>query len=151
MPTEEDLRQGDVVVDDKIAENGTSDVKVEQIRAVHDEDAQAKVKGPAAPGLAAPATGFYTPEEQAELERQKSEVLSGATDNIRIFDAGQVANDPILKFFEYGHLPPMLQQYSAPFGIAARFIITALPRNAERTVALRKLLEAKDAAVRAAL
>lgn len=28
-------------------------------------------------------------------------------------------------------------------------IVTSLPRNAERTVALRKLLEAKDAAVRA--
>jgi hypothetical protein len=33
----------------------------------------------------------------------------------------------------------------------ACYIVTALPRNAERTVALRKLLEAKDAAVRANL
>jgi hypothetical protein len=33
----------------------------------------------------------------------------------------------------------------------AKRIVTLLPRNAERTVALRKLLEAKDAAVRASL
>ena len=31
----------------------------------------------------------------------------------------------------------------------ARQLVEALPRNAERSVALRKLLEAKDAAVRA--
>jgi len=40
---------------------------------------------------------------------------------------------------------------SAPFGDLARWIIAKLPRNPERTIALRKLLEAKDAAVRAAI
>jgi hypothetical protein len=37
------------------------------------------------------------------------------------------------------------------FFILAATLVTSLPRNAERTVALRKLLEAKDAAVRANL
>ena len=55
----------------------------------------------------------------------------------------------ILQFFEYAHLPPALQTVSAPFCALAQAIARDLPRNPERTVALRKLLEAKDAAVRA--
>lgn len=62
-----------------------------------------------------------------------------------------MSGEPILQFFEYGHLPERLRDVSAPFGILAGQIVTTLPRNPERTVALRKLLEAKDAAVRAAL
>lgn len=54
----------------------------------------------------------------------------------------------IAQFFAYEHLPPHLQAISKPFGDLAAFVLT-LPRNPERTVALRKLLEAKDAAVRA--
>lgn len=60
-------------------------------------------------------------------------------------------SEPILQFFAYDHLPEHLQQVSAPFATLAYVIIDRLPRNPERTVALRKLLEAKDAAVRAAL
>ena len=54
----------------------------------------------------------------------------------------------IIQFFSYDHLPPHLQAVSKPFGDLAN-VILGLPRNPERTVALRKLLEAKDAAVRA--
>lgn len=62
----------------------------------------------------------------------------------------------ILQFFAYEHLPPHLQAISKPFCEMAHNIVmpdltTSLPRNPERTVALRKLLEAKDAAVRALL
>lgn len=57
----------------------------------------------------------------------------------------------ILQFFEFRHLPPHLQAISAPFGALAHVICDTLPRNPERTVALRKLLESKDAAVRAAI
>lgn len=57
----------------------------------------------------------------------------------------------ILQFFAYAHLPDRLQQVSIPFAELAEEIVGTLPRNPERTVALRKLLEAKDAAVRAAL
>lgn len=59
--------------------------------------------------------------------------------------------EPILQFFAYEHLPNHLQMVSRPFGILAEQIAATLPRNPERTVALRKLLEAKDAAVRAKL
>lgn len=57
----------------------------------------------------------------------------------------------ISQFFAFAHLPPHLQDVSRPFGELAQQIVATLPRNPERTVALRKLLEAKDAAVRAVL
>lgn len=57
--------------------------------------------------------------------------------------------DHIMQFFAYAHLPPHLQAVSRPFGELAEKIVADLPRNPERTVALRKLLESKDAAVRA--
>lgn len=60
-------------------------------------------------------------------------------------------NEHILQFFAYEHLPPHLQAVSKPFGDLARSLVDTLPRNPERTVALRKMLEAKDAAVRALL
>ena len=62
-----------------------------------------------------------------------------------------VEHNSILQFFAYEHLPPHLQAASAPFGRLAKAIVETLPRNQERTVALRKLLEAKDAAVRSVL
>lgn len=57
--------------------------------------------------------------------------------------------EPIMQFFAYEHLPPHLQIVSMTFAQAAAFVVDTLPRNDERSVALRKLLEAKDAAVRA--
>ena len=60
-------------------------------------------------------------------------------------------SEAILQFFAYGHLKPELQKPSAMFGELAIWIVRSLPRNPERTVALRKLLEAKDCAVRAAI
>lgn len=61
------------------------------------------------------------------------------------------AGEHIMQFFAWQHLPPHLQPASAPFGLIAQMIVETMPRNPERTVALRKLLEAKDAAVRARL
>ncbi len=60
--------------------------------------------------------------------------------------------DHIMQFFAYTHLPEALQKVSQPFGdLAVEIveIVCGIPQNPERTVALRKLLEAKDAAVRA--
>lgn len=59
--------------------------------------------------------------------------------------------EAIMQFFAYTHLPAHLQEVSKVFADAADVVVTVLPRNPERTVALRKLLEAKDAAVRARL
>ena len=60
-------------------------------------------------------------------------------------------DEPMMQFFAWGHLPAHLQEASAPFAQLAEFIFRHLPRNAERTVAFRKLLEAKDCAVRSRL
>ena len=57
----------------------------------------------------------------------------------------------IMQFFAYAHLKPQLKEISRPFGELAEWINETLPDNAERTTALRKLLEAKDCAVRALL
>lgn len=57
--------------------------------------------------------------------------------------------EPLLQFFEFKHLPEPLQAVSQPFCELAHRVVQTLPRNPERTVALRKLLEAKDCAVRA--
>ena len=65
------------------------------------------------------------------------------------FTEEEIKQDHILKFFHYAHLPAALQERSKPFCELARRIVDTTPRNPERTVALRKLLEAKDAAVRA--
>lgn len=60
---------------------------------------------------------------------------------------------PLLEFFQYNHLPEELRKISAPYctlawKMADQFPLD-YPRVAEATVALRKLLESKDAAVRA--
>jgi hypothetical protein len=65
------------------------------------------------------------------------------------FTPEEIQADAILRYFHYAHLPPVLQVRSKPFCDLARLIIDTTPRNPERTVALRKLLEAKDAGVRA--
>lgn len=59
--------------------------------------------------------------------------------------------EPILQYFSYAHLPLELAEVSKPFCDLAHHIVDTLPRNPERSVALRKVLEAKDAAVRAKL
>jgi len=59
--------------------------------------------------------------------------------------------EPLLQFFGYQHLPPDLATVSRHFHDLALNLVAVLPRNPERTVALRKLLEAKDCAVRAVI
>lgn len=56
----------------------------------------------------------------------------------------------ILQFFRCDHLPPALQAVSKPFAALAEQVSES-SSNTETIVALRKLLEAKDAAVRAFL
>lgn len=68
-----------------------------------------------------------------------------------IRDTMQPAPEHIMQFFAHAHLPTHLAEVSRPFGDLAVQLVETLPRNPERTVALRKLLEAKDAAVRALL
>ncbi|HEI6729934.1 TPA: hypothetical protein SJ159_003160 [Yersinia enterocolitica] len=58
---------------------------------------------------------------------------------------------PIIKYFAYAHLPPVLQEVSKPIGDLAIAMDEQLPDSAEKAAGLRKLLEAKDCLVRAKL
>ena len=60
------------------------------------------------------------------------------------------ATEQILRFFEYSHLPTPLQAVSEPFHRLAHDMASQF-EGAELTTGLRKLLEAKDCMVRAAL
>ena len=53
------------------------------------------------------------------------------------------------KLFAYAHLPPHLQTISKPFHDLAFVLLAETQVSAEQTVALRELVQAKDAAVRA--
>ncbi|MCA7507066.1 hypothetical protein LE037_17875 [Escherichia coli] len=58
---------------------------------------------------------------------------------------------PVMKYFAYEHLPASLQEVSKPIGDLARKMDESLLDGPEKSVGLRKLLEAKDALVRAKL
>lgn len=58
---------------------------------------------------------------------------------------------PIMKYFAFEHLPEKLQLVSKPIGEVARAMDATLPDGAEKSAGLRKLLEAKDCLVRAAM
>ena len=59
-------------------------------------------------------------------------------------------NYPIMQFFKFGHLPQPLSRTSRPFAELALEMCKGR-RSAETSAGLRKLLEAKDCFVRAAL
>lgn len=62
-----------------------------------------------------------------------------------------MAENQILAHFVYDHLPPHLREVSKPLCILAKKYAEDLPPSAELLTGLRKLLEAKDALVRAAV
>lgn len=68
-----------------------------------------------------------------------------------VITAELIEREPMLKNFRWEHLPDHLMSVSRMFGEMAITIVEQLPRNPERTVCLRKLLESKDCAVRAML
>lgn len=57
----------------------------------------------------------------------------------------------MMQFFEYKHLPEHLKKVSEEFSKLAEKMDQELPDNPEKSAGLRKLLEAKDCAVRAVL
>lgn len=61
------------------------------------------------------------------------------------------AVEAVLQYFAFEHLPVHLRAVSAPCAELATNMADFLPSNPELTVGLRKLLEAKDCFVRAAL
>jgi hypothetical protein len=56
-----------------------------------------------------------------------------------------------IQYFKYEHLPEKLQEVSKKFSELANWLEENLPDGPEKSVAMRKLLESKDCAVRARL
>lgn len=56
-----------------------------------------------------------------------------------------------IKYFSSQHLPAKLQAVAIPVAELADFMEQALPDGPEKSAGMRKLLEAKDCFVRAAL
>lgn len=63
----------------------------------------------------------------------------------------EAPKDRMLQWFKWDHLPAHLQPMSRRFAELAEHVVETAEPGPERTVALRKLLEGKDAAVRAVL
>lgn len=60
-------------------------------------------------------------------------------------------NHHYARYFRYDQLTPRLQQVSKPFCELAHWAIRTLPDNRMSQLALEKLIEVKDAAVRSVL
>lgn len=115
-----------------------SDAAAEHIQACNDADQrETETAGAYA------ATREVAHEVDGEIDRLAPEQLSNM-----VTDTSAAA---LLKFFACSHLPDRLQAVVGPFGALAVDLVNLVPSSAERTMALRKLLEAKDCAVRAAL
>lgn len=59
--------------------------------------------------------------------------------------------DQLVRWFVFDHLPTDLQQVSEPVALLAHDMAYRLPDSPELSAGLRKLLEAKDCFVRAAV
>lgn len=68
-----------------------------------------------------------------------------------ILDGRHPGTVGIARYFAYAHLPAHLRAVSRPCHDLAAQMIRELPDGPELTAGLRKLLEAKDCFVRAAL
>lgn len=88
---------------------------------------------------------------QGYLLRMRKRWQSGSLVMRLRFVRGLPMPNPMMRFFKYAHLPPALQAVSKPIGDLAAEMDNGLPDSAEKTAGLRKLMEAKDCFVRAAL
>lgn len=88
--------------------------------------------------------GPYGPDLEAAVNQWNN--------NLRTNEETKMREDhKLLQFFNYAHLPAHLQELSKPFHELAHAIWDKLQDNPETTTALRKLLEAKDCAVRSVI
>lgn len=86
----------------------------------------------------------YSPAAAFEKAYREIEAYPAPSD----FTVEELNTDDVLKYFHYNHLPPHMQEISKRFCALAKFIVQECPRSPQRTIALNKLLESKDAAVR---
>ena len=67
------------------------------------------------------------------------------------FTTEEISRENLLLGFDYPETPKDIYPSVKPFYDLAKLLVETLPRNAERSAALRKLCEAKDCAVRAVI
>ncbi len=97
------------------------------------------------------AKGTPEAEEKALANGELYLQMTGAL-TAPMFTSEEIRQDDVLQYFGYTHLTnEALQAASEPFARMARDIIDHLPRCPQRTLALNRLVEAKDCAVRAAM
>jgi len=99
---------------------------------------------PSFPGKPTPASRTYP------LFRLHGASFFGYTSDLSTIERPTAMHTP-LRYFEYAHLPDHLRPVSAPFERLADDLDACLADGPEKDAALRKLLEAKDCAVRAAV
>lgn len=112
--------------------------------------------------------GLYVDGSWRDYRKDKNGLLMSLADPAIFAPMGEEKGDPVvvtptippldpiepsdgLKFFKYDHLPDHLQAVSKPFAELAAKVLSESKDVREAEVAVRKLLEAKDAAVRAFL
>ena len=79
---------------------------------------------------------FSTPSQQEKVTKVLRDLV-------------QKSNEKLYSYFKYDHLPEDAQEVSKPFCELAAEVYNTRPWHPQTTVSLQKLLEAKDAAVRA--
>lgn len=99
-------------------------------------------------------TGFYIVRERTDRGVAMNRVITGAKikleDKRVLEEASKPKGERMLKWFQWDHLAGQnLQNMAYNFETLALIIVNGVESGPERTVALRKLLEAKDAAIRA--
>jgi hypothetical protein len=98
--------------------------------------------------LFADAVRQVTVYNHRRRQRRKTHLIKTREYNM----APDEPTEAIMEFFTWAHLQNEdAQHMSRSFAELAERVLRAAPRGAERAVALRKLLEGKDAAVRAVL
>lgn len=75
----------------------------------------------------------------------------GAPTKVSGVNSAQGVESQIIKYFNYEHLPAHLQEVSKSICVLAQMLDKQLPNSAEKSAGLRKLLEAKDCFIRAAI
>ncbi|MFD2421652.1 hypothetical protein [Amycolatopsis pigmentata] len=68
-----------------------------------------------------------------------------------VWEGRHPATQHFKALFAYDHLPPHLQEISGRVANLAQYMVAELPDGPELTAGLRKLVEAKDCFVRAAV
>ena len=97
------------------------------------------------------ATEIVTPKDLPKISYSSTIEPGSREFFILAGDGRHWSTAQILKHFAYSHLPEHLRPYSQNCGDLALQMMARLPDGPELTIGLRKLLEAKDCFVRAAL